>query len=221
MRLRGIALTLSMVTIVVVVGALAAVSITSATGSVVSGDVNCSGSVDPIDSLLILKQDAGLHVDLPPGCSAIGSEIGPPPGPTPPAGYHVSFPVFYTDPNTFDGVVTSVTFANSIPSNGIFDPVVAPAGAQFAVVFMSVNNFGSTPDAPGLFSLRLKDSMGRSFTMDFQDTIIVALDAEDYYHRLGRYDTLQPGIPFDMVFIFEVPLDATGLVAEACPVAGC
>jgi hypothetical protein len=31
-------------------------------------DVNCSGSSDPIDSLLILRHDAGLAVNVPDGC---------------------------------------------------------------------------------------------------------------------------------------------------------
>jgi len=38
-----------------------------------SGDVNCSGAVDPVDSLSLLRFDAGLPVNLPTGCPPIGS----------------------------------------------------------------------------------------------------------------------------------------------------
>ncbi|MEX0681993.1 MAG: hypothetical protein WD904_06905 [Dehalococcoidia bacterium] len=37
------------------------------------GDMNCDESVNPVDSLLILRHDGGLNVNLPAGCAIIGS----------------------------------------------------------------------------------------------------------------------------------------------------
>ncbi|MCH8052081.1 MAG: hypothetical protein IIC86_08700 [Chloroflexi bacterium] len=42
------------------------------------GDMNCDGSVNPVDSLLLLRHDAGLNVNLPGGCDAIGSNVSSP-----------------------------------------------------------------------------------------------------------------------------------------------
>lgn len=39
------------------------------------GDVDCSGEVNPVDSLKILRADAGLSVAKPEGCPAIGDEV--------------------------------------------------------------------------------------------------------------------------------------------------
>ncbi len=35
------------------------------------GDVNCSGNVNSVDALLILRAVAGLPVSIPPGCPPI------------------------------------------------------------------------------------------------------------------------------------------------------
>ena len=60
-----------------IIGALvSAVMIAGASPAEVKGDMNCDGSVNPIDSLLVLRHDAGLAVNLPPGCDAIGSTGG-------------------------------------------------------------------------------------------------------------------------------------------------
>lgn len=39
------------------------------------GDADCSGSIDPIDSLKVLRADAGLSVTQAVGCPEIGSAI--------------------------------------------------------------------------------------------------------------------------------------------------
>ena len=52
---------------------VAAVMVAGASSSGLKGDLNCNGSVNPVDSLLLLRHDAGLSVNLPPGCDAIGS----------------------------------------------------------------------------------------------------------------------------------------------------
>lgn len=44
-----------------------------ASGNHPKGDINCDGFVDPIDSLIILRANAGLVVNLPSGCDPVGS----------------------------------------------------------------------------------------------------------------------------------------------------
>ncbi|MEX0682185.1 MAG: hypothetical protein WD904_01330 [Dehalococcoidia bacterium] len=39
------------------------------------GDVDCSGLLSPVDSLKILREDAGLNVDQPNGCPPLGEEV--------------------------------------------------------------------------------------------------------------------------------------------------
>jgi hypothetical protein len=39
------------------------------------GDVDCSGEVSPVDSLKLLRFDAGLEVAQEDGCPAIGDEV--------------------------------------------------------------------------------------------------------------------------------------------------
>ena len=209
--------------LVVVVAAVATTALTSASGTDIAGDVDCNGQVNPVDSLHLLRHDAGLQVNQPPGCPLIGSPIGAPtpvPTPTPPSGYTITFPGFYADPDTFEATVTSLMLMNTISGDQFDDDVVAPPGAHFAVVFMNVINFGSEPDFAGGFALRLTDSIGRSFSTDFDNSSRAQRNAEDQYQRLGTFDTLQPGIPADMVFVFQVPLDATGLTVSRCPADG-
>jgi hypothetical protein len=42
-----------------------------ALGSGVMGDVNCSGAVNAVDALLILRAAAALAITVPPGCPPI------------------------------------------------------------------------------------------------------------------------------------------------------
>ena len=39
------------------------------------GDVDCNGTVDPVDGLKLLRFDAGLSVDQEEGCPEIGDEV--------------------------------------------------------------------------------------------------------------------------------------------------
>jgi hypothetical protein len=39
------------------------------------GDVDCSGALNPVDSLKILRFDAGLSVSQEPDCPQIGEEV--------------------------------------------------------------------------------------------------------------------------------------------------
>ncbi len=43
--------------------------------TVVWGDVNCSGSADPVDSLTLLRFDSNLSVGQPAGCPAVGHDL--------------------------------------------------------------------------------------------------------------------------------------------------
>lgn len=62
---------------IAIIGALiSAVMIAGASSVTVKGDLDCDGSVNPIDSLLLLRHDAGLSVNLPSGCQTIGSTVG-------------------------------------------------------------------------------------------------------------------------------------------------
>ncbi len=86
---------------------------------------------------------------------------------------------------------------------------------------MTVHMFGSSPDDVGIYSFRLRDAVARIFTMDFPDETTAQLTAESYYARQGTYDTVQPGITAQMVFVFLVPSDVSGLSAERCATNGC
>jgi hypothetical protein len=48
-------------------------SITLASADYARGDVNCSGTVNSVDALLTLRHNAGLAVNLPPGCWPLGN----------------------------------------------------------------------------------------------------------------------------------------------------
>ena len=130
-------------------------------------------------------------------------------------------PSFYSEPDQFCAQSVSITLANSIPGSGFYDPVAAPAGADFAVVLLSASNYGYHPDYIGSFSFRLRSSLNQLFTIDFQDDLTVNSTAQSYYSRTGLYDTIQPALTDQMVFVFLVPDNTAGLTAEACPNSGC
>ena len=85
---QGVALKERIVGAIKVIGALrVAAGLTVSAQCVPNADVNCSGNINSVDALFILRFVAGLPVTLPPGCPPIGS--GPPsptasPAPTPP-----------------------------------------------------------------------------------------------------------------------------------------
>ena len=51
--------------------------------AIAKGDMDCDGKIDAVDALLILRHVVALPVNLPPGCTAIGSFPTPTPTPTP------------------------------------------------------------------------------------------------------------------------------------------
>jgi hypothetical protein len=151
--------------------------------------------------------------------------ISPPPptATTAPAGYSFTFPSFYSEPDTFRGTVEEIRMMDSIPKTGYHEGVTAPAGSTFALVLMTVQNIGNEPAYVSSFSFRLRDSIGRHFTLSYDqpDMLEVQWAAQDYFQRIGVYDDIQPGITKKMVFGFLVPTGVSGLVAERCPTDGC
>jgi hypothetical protein len=159
------------------------------------------------------------------GTIAHGAVGAPPPSPTssatPTGAYTFTFPSFYGEADTFRGTVEEIRIMDSIPGGDLWSTVTPPTGGQFAVVLMRVTNMGNEGASVGSFSFRLRDGQGRLFTMDFSEAWSADWAAEAYFDRHGLYETVMPGITLDMVFVFLVPEDTTGLVAERCPDSGC
>jgi hypothetical protein len=143
------------------------------------------------------------------------------PPPPPPTGQTFTFAHYYWEADTFQGTVTEIRLVNPIPGRDFFAPVQAPQGATFAVVFMTVTNFGNEGADVSIFSFTLRDSRGRVFTMDYPESMEASLTAEYTFGRGGLGDTIMPGITLDLVFVFLVPLDASGFIAERCAPEGC
>jgi hypothetical protein len=80
-------LVIAAVALGVVAGVAVGVVAPALGGEFARGDINCSGQVDPVDSLYILRYDAGLATNLPVGCPPIGPTptvpVTPTPSPTP------------------------------------------------------------------------------------------------------------------------------------------
>jgi hypothetical protein len=209
---------------IVAIGCVAAIATafvlllsSTAAGSVVPrvGDVDCDDSIGPVDSLKILRFDAGMSVQQAEPCPNIGSD--PATGSTPtPVNFEFTFPSFYADPDVFEATVTSITKMATIPNS----TVTAPNGSKFAVVLMTVHNFSLNPEYVGGFSFGLQDNQQRLFSFDFDEQFEAQNAAETYYGREGLYDTIQPGLTVDMVFVFLVPNDAQGLTPVRCPSNG-
>jgi len=161
----------------------------------------------------------------PPPVAPTATPVPPqPPTATPlPAWYSFTFPSFYTEPDTFRGAVEEIRMMSSIPKTGYHEGVTAPPGSTFALVLMTVQNVGTEPAYVGSYSFRLRDSLGRHFTLSYDqpDSLEVQWAAQDYFQRSGVYDEIQPGLTGSMVFAFLVPTGVSGLVAERCPTDGC
>lgn len=193
------------------------------------GDIDCNGGpLSPDDAIKILMKIVGAIVtQTVSGCPGVGQPVTvdststPTSTPTTPAGYSINLPPFYTDPDQFQATVSSIQNMQSIPGSGFYETVSAPPGADYAVVSMSVRNFGATADSVGTFSFRLKDSPGHVFTIDFDDDLNANSTAQAYYGKQGLYDTIQPGLTLLMVFVFLVPDGKAGLIAERCSNSGC
>ena len=195
----------------------------ASSGSHTVGDVDCDESVGPVDGLKILRYDAGLGYEQQGSCPDIGTEINgnPEPSPTDAPSDTFTFPAFYGETHIFEGAPEQIIKRDVLPAGQFGDDVVAPTGADFAVLLMRVTNTGTSPDYISSYSFRLRDSMGRYFTMSFTDSSQAQSNAQDEFERSGQYATIQPGIPTDMVFVFLVPENASGLEPEACPDDGC
>ena len=47
--------------------------------------------------------------------------------------------------------------------------------------------------------------------------LTVQAAAEGYFNRPGLRTTIEPGVPTEMVFVFQIPTDASGLIVERSP----
>ena len=70
----GITVSVAMAT-VAFAGLLIGVTYGSGNLPLLNGDVDCSGSITPVDSLKLLRFDAGLGVSQADGCPLIGSAV--------------------------------------------------------------------------------------------------------------------------------------------------
>jgi hypothetical protein len=102
---------------------------------------------------------------------------------------------------TLQGVVTDA-------KRGISLPGVSPAGT-FLAVFLKVTNAGTKPADVGIFSFSIVDSKGRQFTLP--ESIDVQIAAEKQYSWHGTYSTIQPSLSDNVVLVFDIAPDATGL----------
>lgn len=193
-----------------------------------NADVNGDGRTNSLDAVLVLQAVAGLIGDLgPPDATPTRTRTStrtPTATTTPPPGDGACGVVFgssYDEPDQFCGLVTDVRTMTAIPGSSVYDAVAAPTGSGFVVVFMTVTNWGSLPDDIGAFSLRLRDNVGRGYTMDFHEWFSAQLTAEAYFGLAGVNETIQPGLSLDAVFVFLAPQGASQFAAERCPLSGC
>ena len=91
---------------------------------------------------------------------------------------------------------------------GLFDQVVRARG-KYVVVVAEVENLGS--EMKTVTDLHLVDAMGRRFSSS-SDTFDLPEDA--YPEQLFILENLNPNVPYQFTGVFEVPADATGLLAE-------
>lgn len=120
-------------------------------------------------------------------------------------GQTIDFPGVYGE-GKLRGTVTEVKETQIIPpasgSQG------ATARGKFVLVSMTVTNMGTESIKTHTDGLKLKDSTGRVFdiTGDFDAwyTAVKAVGAATYQ------DSLQPGLPTPMLFVFDTAADASG-----------
>lgn len=84
--------------------------------------------------------------------------------------------------------------------------------SKFLAVLMTVENLGKRSDSASTNSFKLKDSQGRIF-----DLIDDASELEERFNREGPYADVQPGIPEDLMFVFQVAKDSKEFVLVLPP----
>ncbi len=88
---------------------------------------------------------------------------------------------------------------------GIFEQQV-PRGVYF-FVHMTATSMGTMPGALPFTDLALTDSAGRTYSLDSDATSDWLIQNTD----LNLFSELQPGLPYDVIAIFDIPPAATGL----------
>ena len=180
-----------------------------------NGDVDCSGSVTPVDSLKILRFDAGLNNSQEPGCAPIGdSGSGTPPTPTPtplpavglsrdnpaPAGQP------YLVPEGWELTILDFTpdATQEVLDQNQFNDPPAP-GKQFSIVRVRVKNISAgNPEAHNVgFALRMVGSENIGYST-FQAS---CGDIPD--HFLFKPDNLFQGGSVDGNVCYETAVDET------------
>lgn len=81
------------------------------------------------------------------------------------------------------------------------------ASGVYVLIFARVTNTGKNPEYITNSGLSLLDSQGRRFGFAAD----AAFDASRQYGAKGISENIQPSIPTDMVFIFDIAPDATGV----------
>lgn len=192
--LFAIAVSLS---VCLVAGAYAGVLPGQASGTqIIMGDVDCGGSVNPNDSLKILRSDAGLSYDKVSGCPPIGASIdaGPTPTPVSQAGLTRNNPVprgsslvtpegWRIEVLDFDPDATQIV----LDENQFNDP--PKPGFRYAIVRIRMTNVsaGSPGDPDPGFALRMVGSRNVGYST-FEESCGVIPDDADF-----KSDDIFPG----------------------------
>lgn len=144
-----------------------------------------------------------------------GSSQSPPSPVSPPATTPVSPPATtgdaigqtlnckcsYSGKSTFSVTVNDVKRSATIGK--------ATASGIYVEFFVHVTNTGKEPGYISDSGLVVLDSQGRKFSTSGASSAQSA--AQDQYHLKGFYDDVQPSLSADMVFVFDIAPDATGL----------
>ncbi len=220
--------------------------IISSVGCPGNADVNGDGRANSLDASVILQFDAGIvsHIGPSQPTATPTRTRTPTATPTPTPTRTRTPTATETPPPTATATATprptpapsecTLTFASSLASFcGIVTEVRqlttigglhAPPGGSFAVVFMTVTNFGPSADSVDPFSsFRLRDDQGRIYTANTLafEVIEANITAQRYFALRGFLDTVFPALPEEMVFAFLTPEGVTGLAVEACPQSRC
>ncbi len=83
-----------------------------------------------------------------------------------------------------------------------------PQGGVFLVVLARVTNEGLKEDYLSHFDFYVRDSRGREFTMA---DLTYQWEAQDIHGRNGVYHDIGPSLSDNMVFVWEIAPDSTGL----------
>lgn len=83
--------------------------------------------------------------------------------------------------------------------------------ATYALVFFRATNTGKNPAYIANNGLTVTDSQGRKFSL----SAVSQYDLQRELNVKGSSDTIQPSLSADVLYVFEVPNDATGLRLSA------